>query len=269
MVSRTTYLNMTPSSVKPIVYISQYDVDTDCLLFYMYFGSDVFKIPEGSTVFIKGAKPDNTAYSYTCKFEGNIVTASIKEQMSNVKGDCLCEISIRDTENNIVGSANFTIRVEESPYYSVSRSKTDIEDLQQQINAGVTEATRRAETAASNANASALNAKASEETAQKICDELPDIAKAAAEDAKKEAESWAVGGTGTRTGEDMDNSKYYAQLAAQKAEAAENTAKLVKDYSTIVMPDLYLDIESGKLYEKTGVGIEVKLEDAKLYWKIT
>lgn len=269
MVTRTTYLNMTPSSVKPIVYISQYDVDTDCLRFVMYSGSEVFNIPDGSTAFIKGAKPDNTAYSYTCTYEGNVVIASIKEQMSNVKGDSLCEISIRDSSNNIVGSANFTIRVEESPYYSVSRSKTDIDDLQQQINAGVTEATNRAETAASNANASALNALAAEENVIAIRDKLPEMAEAAAENASKTAESWAVGGTGTRTGEDMDNSKYYSQIAAQKAEEASNTAKLVKDYSTIVMPDLYLDIESGKLYEKTGVGIDVKLVDAKLYWKIT
>lgn len=34
------------------------------------------------------------------------------------------------------------------------------------------------------------------------------------------AQSYAVGGTGTRTGEDTDNAKYYAELAAQSAEAA-------------------------------------------------
>ena len=32
------------------------------------------------------------------------------------------------------------------------------------------------------------------------------------------AESWAVGGTGTRPGEDTDNAKHYAELAAQGAE---------------------------------------------------
>jgi hypothetical protein len=34
------------------------------------------------------------------------------------------------------------------------------------------------------------------------------------------AESWAIGGTGTRTGEDADNAKHYAELARQGAEEA-------------------------------------------------
>ena len=38
-----------------------------------------------------------------------------------------------------------------------------------------------------------------------------------AADNAKLAESWAVGETGTRQGEDTDNAKYYAQLAEQQA----------------------------------------------------
>lgn len=38
-----------------------------------------------------------------------------------------------------------------------------------------------------------------------------------AEDAADLAESWAVGGTGTRAGEDYDNAKFYADLAKQQA----------------------------------------------------
>lgn len=34
------------------------------------------------------------------------------------------------------------------------------------------------------------------------------------------SESWAVGGTGTRSGEDTDNAKHYAELAAQSADTA-------------------------------------------------
>lgn len=40
---------------------------------------------------------------------------------------------------------------------------------------------------------------------------------AQAEDAATEAESWAVGGTGSRDGEDTDNAKYYAEQAKQAA----------------------------------------------------
>lgn len=54
-----------------------------------------------------------------------------------------------------------------------------------------------------NADKSELNAKSSE---------------AEAKAAQKKAESYAVGGTGTRTGEDTDNSKYYAEQARNAAE---------------------------------------------------
>lgn len=40
------------------------------------------------------------------------------------------------------------------------------------------------------------------------------IATAAAGEATTAAESWAIGGTGTRTGEDTDNSKYYAEQSS-------------------------------------------------------
>lgn len=305
MVSRTTYLNMVPSSVRPVVYVSQYDVDTNCLFFYLYNGSDVFTIPSGTYVFISGAKPDNTLFSYTCTYSGNKVTANLEEQMTPVKGDVTCEISIQDyNSGQTVGSANFVLRVEESPYNKATMSKTDIDNLHDIIKIATEEATNRAETAAnsanesatwasSSANAAATSAAEAKQTAanfnqsvidttnefkaevKKTSDDFKDEAAKLAEqysrEAAKDAESWAVGGTGTRTGEDMNNSKYYSEISKSNASAAEEAAKLAKDYSTIVMPDLYLDPDTGIVYEKAGVGIDVQLDEdsAKLYWKIT
>lgn len=53
-------------------------------------------------------------------------------------------------------------------------------------------------------------------------DSAEDSASSASEAAEKVtlAESWAVGGTGTRTGEDTDNAKYYSEVAQQGAEEA-------------------------------------------------
>lgn len=334
MVSRTTYLNMVPSSVRPVVYVSQYDVDTNCLFFYLYNGSDIFTIPSGAHVFISGAKPDNTLFSYSCTYSGNKVTANLEEQMTLVKGDVTCEISIQDyNSGQVVGSANFVLRVEESPYYKAAMSKTDIDNLHDIIKIATEEATNRAETAANSANKSSTDAIASanaartysesakntlsevkstasdcesdiwnttetcknyingvasdcyqsirdttekfnddvSKTAEYFKDEAAKLAEQYSREAAKDAESWAVGGTGTRTGEDMDNSKYYSEVSKSNASAAEEAAKLAKDYSTIVMPDLYLDPDTGIVYEKTGVGIDVQLDEdsAKLYWKIT
>lgn len=312
MVSRTTYLNMVPSSVRPVVYVSQYDVDTNCLFFYLYNGSDIFTVPSDCKVFITGAKPDNTLFSYTCTFSGNKVTANLEEQMTLVKGDVTCEISIQKySSGQVIGSSNFVLRVEESPYYKATMSKTDIDNLHDIIKMATEEATNRAETSASSANASAKEASGSASAAansasaaslslketlaaaisvkdsmydtekefesyvSKTSDDFKEEAKNLAEEysreAAKDAESWAVGGTGTRTGEDMDNSKYYSEISKSNATAAVEAAKLAKDYSTIVMPDLYLDPDTGIVYEKTGVGIDVQMDEdtAYLYWKIT
>ena len=38
------------------------------------------------------------------------------------------------------------------------------------------------------------------------------------------AESWAIGGTGERAGEDTNNSKYYSERAASEAKLAESWA---------------------------------------------
>ncbi len=312
IVSRTTYLNMVPSSVRPVVYVSQYDVDTSCLYFYLYNGSDMYAIPDGYHVFITGAKPDATLFSYDCAYSGNLVVADLKEQMTLVEGDVTCEISIQNySTGQVIGTANFIMRVEESPWFKATMSKTDIDNLHDIIKNATDEATNRAETAASSANASAQNSASSanssaasasaaqkslndtleaavsvkdamtdtknefvtyvSNTANEFKEEAKNLAEEYSREAAKDAESWAVGGTGTRTGEDMNNSKYYAELSESYKTEAENSAKLAKDYSTIVMPDLYLDADTGIVYEKTGVGIDVQLDEdtAYLYWKIT
>ena len=80
------------------------------------------------------------------------------------------------------------------------------------------------------ARAAATEAKASEEAAreaQTAAEEAKEAAEQAAEEIGDSAllsESWAVGGTGTRAGEDTDNSKYYAGQAKTAQEATE-TAK--------------------------------------------
>lgn len=64
------------------------------------------------------------------------------------------------------------------------------------------------------AQLAAQNAAASEEAAEGSATD--------ADNSATEAESWAIGGTGTRTGENTDNAKYYAQQAADSAAAASN-----------------------------------------------
>jgi len=60
------------------------------------------------------------------------------------------------------------------------------------------------------------------------------------------AKRWAVGGV--ESGDDTDNAKYYS-------EQAENYANIAQEYSDIVYPNLYIDIETGELNSVGGENI--------------
>ena len=81
-------------------------------------------------------------------------------------------------------------------------------------------ASRNAGTAASTASSAASTASTAAEAASVSASQAQTSAAAAAQSAasvdgiNKTAQSWAVGGTGTRPGEDTDNAKYWAQQAA-------------------------------------------------------
>lgn len=82
-----------------------------------------------------------------------------------------------------------------------------------------------------------------------------------------QSKSWAIGSTGARSGEDEDNSKYYSEKSAKSAEEAKASAETAAKYAKVTAPDFYLDIDTGRLYMKGGVGIDFKLSAGKLYWK--
>ena len=88
-----------------------------------------------------------------------------------------------------------------------------------------------AESAAEQAAASAQEAAEGAEQAGQSAQSAADSAQAAGENAgaaerwSRTAESWAVGGTGTRTGEDTDNAKYYARLTRDDAQQAQEDAQ--------------------------------------------
>lgn len=96
-----------------------------------------------------------------------------------------------------------------------------------------------------------------------------ETAKDGADSASLLAESWAHGDTGARPAENVDNSKYHSQQSKTEADRAKSEADRASQYSQIVAPGFYLDIEDGTLYMKTGVGVDFYVdEDSEIYWKI-
>lgn len=96
----------------------------------------------------------------------------------------------------------------------------------------------KTQASASAAATSELNAKTSETNASSSASTASTKASAASTSATNsansatKAESYAVGGTGTRTGEDTDNAKYYSQSASGSASSAATSASTASTKAT-------------------------------------
>lgn len=91
----------------------------------------------------------------------------------------------------------------------------------------------------------------------------------ASADSAKLSESWTRGGTGVRSGEGTDNSEYYSKQSQTAAERATSEADRAAQYSKIVAPGFYFDPATSGLYQKAGVGVDFKVVESRIYWKIT
>ena len=90
-----------------------------------------------------------------------------------------------------------------------------------------------------------------------------------ADDKLAATESWAVGGTGSRPGEDGSNSQFWAEKSQESAGQASREADRAAQYASIVAPGFLVDPGSMELYMKAGVGVDfIVTDDAELCWKI-
>lgn len=61
------------------------------------------------------------------------------------------------------------------------------------------------------------------------------------------ANSWARGGTGTRTGEDSDNSRFYSLQSQTEANRAKVQADRAEMYAGFVVPEFWVNFVSGNM----------------------
>lgn len=118
MTTQIIKLNLIPGGVMPVVYASQYDNQTNALVFELYNGDEPFTVPSGAAVLINGTKPpvdgQVTGFSYSAaSISGNRVVCNVTQQMTAVPGNVLCELRVR-TATQIIGSVNFILMVERS-----------------------------------------------------------------------------------------------------------------------------------------------------------
>lgn len=133
----TTKLNLIENygGLNPIVKLKQYDAtkgnDGKTLSFEVYEGAQKYSIPGNASVVIRATKPDLKGYEYPCSFSGNVVTVKVQEQMTVCHGTYPAELRFKSGDD-IIGTANFTMMVEENPLNEKTKiSETELPLLEQ------------------------------------------------------------------------------------------------------------------------------------------
>lgn len=251
MITQAIKLNLIPGGVPPRITASQYDSDSRIINATLYNGSVLYSIPIGSYIVVRGTKKDNTGFEYSCTFSGSVVTFEITQQMTAFSGDVVCELQIA-YDDQLLGTANFVLAVEQAALPDdIVISETDIAIIQN-IPQYVVEVAQYA----SEADASATL-----------------------------SESYAKGGTDSRTGEDTDNSKYYSEQAQSYVTATQEAGQeaiddieeaaeaAIQDINTAVYnnnPIFTINYTDGHLYWEGGRFVwSINSTDGNLYWEVT
>jgi len=171
-------LDMTPGAVPTVVHRSQYDSDFT-IIFELFARTGEFVIESGTTARLRGTKTSGTGYSVSIPLDISTKTVTITgdAQMTVAAGNNIFEVVLYLGDLEIC-SSNFVLAIE--------RAAMDADTI-------------------------------TDETVVPELEHLEEYTQQAAEQAARSAstyaESWAVGGTGTREGEDTNNAKYWSEQA--------------------------------------------------------
>lgn len=190
--NQTIEVDLTPGGVTPFLYVSQGDYGTRSLSFNLSLNGEPYTVPSSvKSVKLEGATKTGNLFGVTCGItnERKTIVSSLTEDMTVDVGMDLCQLLFTDANGGKLGSANFFIVVEPSPYSTVVKyANVYWAELAKSWAVGGT----------------GLRAGEDTNNAMYWCQNV--ITQAIL------SESWAVGGTGIREGEDTDNSKYYASI---------------------------------------------------------
>lgn len=247
-------LQYAPIGINPVVHISQYDVGRQFKL-KIYDGATAYSMPSGTTARIDGLKPDGNGFSYTdaVSVSGNIVTVTVKEQMSVLDGIVICEIRFSNGVDDI-GTLNFKLEVEKSPIdKDIPISDTEIPAIidlarNHMLNAeawavGTKDGVPVDDTEPQYNNNSKYWAEHSADSASAaaLSESHASTSETNAADSATLSESWAVGGTGTRQGENTNNAYYWSLQAQSASQDVSGYIAILK----LLLGTIYINTESG------------------------
>lgn len=121
-------LNLIPGKSAPVVvHLSQGNVG-NTVQFYLYDGDNPY-YPTNVSIAVHGVRADNTVfgpYTVSVTSGSNLVSFDIVTAMTSVTGAAIGELVITDGNQNQIGSANFGMLVEETPYSSSVTYEDDL-----------------------------------------------------------------------------------------------------------------------------------------------
>lgn len=197
MANQRIKANLIPScDIYPVIHLAQYDVSDGTgkqVEIELYYGTDKFTIPSGSSITFRGTKRDKTGYSYEItKFSDNVVTVDVKPQMTVLSGTHFAELRI-SKGNTISNTIKFVMKIDSSALADDTKvSETDLSVIEkalqasdaaiqakaevEQLKASVEKSEKNAKQSETNASQSATNAQESAESASNSAKEAKDSA---------------------------------------------------------------------------------------------
>lgn len=206
-------VSLTDRSPASVVHLVQYDDTLPIVAVALTANGQAYTVPSGAAVNVRMKKPDGTyVYNPALGVSENAQTAyiAVTLQMAAVSGKASPIIEIV-VDGNVAATGTFTMIIDENPVPESAIESTDEFLTIQQLAAQVQQAAKIVFD-----NEAAIQAVADNVDA---IQQAPTAAANAAASATL-AESWAVGGTGTREGENTNNAQYWcnqAQIIAQGA----------------------------------------------------
>ena len=222
--------------------ITQYEfLDSDTVAFYIDSSGKVSAIVKDGSIEEKHLEPNYLA---------KIKVEAAKVELSQ-KAAATSEANAKTSENAAKASETAVKKSEDNAKASETAAAKSATAAASESNAKVSEtsasessatATEKASSASQSADTAAEKADIATQKAAEI------IGKAeSAEESATKAQSYAVGGTGSREGEDSDNAKYYYQQAKDVSEAIKGG---LQPHGTVAFADLpaLADVSTGWMF---------------------
>ena len=249
MANQRIKANLIPScDIYPVIHLAQYDVSDGTgkqVEIELYYGTDKFTIPSGSSITFRGTKRDKTGYSYEItKFTDNVVTVDVKPQMTVLSGTHFAELRI-SKGNTISNTIKFVMKIDSSALADDTKvSETDLSVIEkalqasdaaiqakaevEQLKESVEKSEKNAKQSETNASQSATNAQESAESASTSATTASTKATEASTSATKAKESE------TNASQSATNAQESAESAIQtKAEVEQLKKETVEQTKTL------------------------------------